>query len=160
MKPLASAESYFELLSDLGASPWLLRHHELVVEAARLLCDRLERDLGLEFDRHAVLVGAALHDVGKIVHPEETQAPGHEHEAAGRDLLTRYGVPPNVARGSPRWASRNSYGERGSLRLRRGHVDLSSVRRHNLIRDVEPEASGVFVSAFRRTNHRLKRLLK
>jgi HD domain-containing protein len=83
------------LLRTLGGSPWLIRHHELVVEAAALLCDGLH---GVAFDRAAVLAGAALHDAGKIMHPAEQGAPGHQHEAAGRELLVAHGVPDAVAR--------------------------------------------------------------
>lgn len=85
------------LLSRLGASPWLVRHHELVLEAAVALCDELARH-GVPLDRSFVLAGAALHDAGKIVHPEEQHAPGHEHEAAGQVLLGEAGVSPQLAR--------------------------------------------------------------
>jgi hypothetical protein len=82
------------LLVELGASPWLVRHHELVLEAAVVLCDRVP----LAFDRAEVLVGAALHDVGKLVHPEEMSEPGSAHEAAGQRLLVERGVAPTLAR--------------------------------------------------------------
>jgi len=83
------------LLRALGASPWLVRHHELVLEAAVLLCDGLA---DVAFDRDAVLAGAALHDAGKVVHPAEQSAPGHQHEAAGHALLVAHGVPETIAR--------------------------------------------------------------
>ena len=86
------------LLSSLGASPWLVRHHELVVEAATLLTARLSRELKLSFDREEVLLGAALHDAGKILHPEEQREPGHRHEEAGQALLLSHGVPERLAR--------------------------------------------------------------
>jgi hypothetical protein len=73
-----------------------VRHHELVLEAATILCDRLRRDLSLAFDREQVLVGAALHDAGKILHPEEMSAPGSQHELAGKELLTNNGVDANA----------------------------------------------------------------
>jgi len=50
------------------------------------------------FDRRRILLGAALHDVGKVVHPNEMSAPGHEHEAAGEQLLLERGVEAEVAR--------------------------------------------------------------
>lgn len=86
------------LLRSLGATPWLVRHHELVVEAAVLVCDDLERELGLEIDRETVLLGASVHDAGKIVHPDEMSVAGSRHEAAGRELLLGAGVPPALAR--------------------------------------------------------------
>ena len=85
------------LLAELGASAWLVRHHELVVEAAELLCDRVAA-VDVSFDRELVLAGAALHDAGKIVVPEEMREAGHRHEAEGERLLTERGVAPGVAR--------------------------------------------------------------
>jgi putative nucleotidyltransferase with HDIG domain len=90
-----SPRDALELLRALGAAPWLVRHHALVVEAAGLLVAGLS---GVRFDRGAVLIGAALHDAGKIVHPEEMSAPGHRHEQAGRELLQSHGVPSELAR--------------------------------------------------------------
>jgi putative nucleotidyltransferase with HDIG domain len=88
----------FELLVSLGATPRLVRHHELVVEAAKSLTELLGAELGLAFDRELVLLGAALHDAGKIIHPSELDQPGHDHEVAGRALLMANGVEPEVAR--------------------------------------------------------------
>jgi len=85
------------LVAELGGTAWLVRHHELVLEAATLLCDELRR-VKVQFDRTQVLVGAALHDIGKIVHPVEMSDAGSEHEAAGRQLLLEHGVPPETAR--------------------------------------------------------------
>jgi hypothetical protein len=99
MTALVTAQDATALLRSLGASPWLLRHHELVVEAAVLICGALEQKVGVSFDRDAVLLGAAVHDAGKIVHPEEMSASGSRHEVAGRDLLVRSaGVPAAIAR--------------------------------------------------------------
>jgi hypothetical protein len=86
------------LLADMGASPWLVRHHELVLEAATLLCSLVRSKLGVTFDREQVLVGAAVHDAGKIVHPEEMSQPGHLHESAGERLLIEHGIPARLAR--------------------------------------------------------------
>jgi hypothetical protein len=97
MTPLASADG-LALLRSLGATPWLVRHHELVVEAAVLLCHGLERALDVDIDRETILLGASLHDAGKIVHPEEMSVAGTRHEAAGRELLVRSGVPAAIAR--------------------------------------------------------------
>jgi hypothetical protein len=86
------------LLASLGASPWLIRHHELVVAAGEDLVARLERELGIRCDHARALLGCALHDAGKIRHPEEQHQPGHAHETAGEALLVAAGVPPIVAR--------------------------------------------------------------
>lgn len=95
---LARPADALALLVALGASERLVRHHALVAEAATELVDRLRSGLIDRFDRDLVLLGAALHDAGKIVHPRELQAPGHDHEAAGRALLIEHGVAPTVAR--------------------------------------------------------------
>jgi hypothetical protein len=72
-----------------------VRHHELVLEAAIEICDGLR---GQGFEREVVLVGAALHDAGKAVHPEEMSAPGDKHEQAGRTHPLARGVPESLAR--------------------------------------------------------------
>lgn len=86
------------LLAELGASPWLVRHHELVLEAATQRCELLRGRFDVAFDRELVLIGAALHDAGKIIHPEETREPGHMHESAGERLLIEHGLGPHLAR--------------------------------------------------------------
>ena len=83
---------------DLGASRWLVRHHELVVEAMQGLAARIRDELGLAFDDQLALLGAALHDAGKIVHVDEMSGPGHQHERAGERLLVSHGIPGEVAR--------------------------------------------------------------
>jgi hypothetical protein len=95
---LSTPADALRLLASLGASSWLVRHHELVVEAAQLLCERIARAFSLQFDRRLVLLGAALHDAGKIVHPAEMREPGIAHEAAGERLLLDRGVAADVSR--------------------------------------------------------------
>ncbi|WP_438318871.1 HD domain-containing protein [Streptomyces sp. HUAS TT3] len=60
--------------------------------------DACHRYPDLAVDRDGVLFGAATHDVGKTLHPEELAGPGSAHEEAGRDLLLRRGFPPALAR--------------------------------------------------------------
>ncbi len=81
----------------MNAPPRLVRHAELVEEAAELLIPGLS-DLGLVFNADLVLLGAVLHDAGKCQHPEELASPGTLHEAAGQALLLEQGVQPEVAR--------------------------------------------------------------
>ena len=45
-----------------------------------------------------MLFGAAIHDIGKCLHPEEQSRPGHQHEAAGETLLIECGIAPARAR--------------------------------------------------------------
>ncbi len=93
---LASPSEGLALLRELRASAWLVRHHELVLEAATALAGRL-RTLGVAFDASRVLLGAVLHDVGKIRHPGEMSGPGHQHEQAGLALLRGQGVSADIA---------------------------------------------------------------
>lgn len=85
------------LLVDLGAPPRLVRHVELVSEAAELLLAGLGR-LAVPLDEGLVRAGVVLHDVGKTLHPAELDAPGSAHEPAGESLLLERGVAPALAR--------------------------------------------------------------
>jgi HD domain len=92
-----SKDAAIDLLRALGAPSRLQQHGEIVAEVAFQLSDALS-SAGIEHDGQMVLVGAALHDAGKIIHPEELDLPGHEHEAAGERLLLDHGISPRLAR--------------------------------------------------------------
>lgn len=88
-----------DLLRELRAAPRLAAHLRLVHDVACQLTEALTgRYPQLPMDRAAVEFGAATHDIGKAVHPEELSQPGSAHEAAGRELLLRHGVPAELAR--------------------------------------------------------------
>lgn len=88
-----------ELLRRVDAPPRLVAHLRAVHDVAGLLVDWVQRDCpALEFDRDAVLFGAATHDIGKSLHPAELSGPGARHEAAGRELLLAHGVEAELAR--------------------------------------------------------------
>ena len=97
LRPLPAVVT--ELLRSLGAPPRLAAHlravHDVAVDLADWVRDRYP---DLAVDRDAVLFGAATHDVGKTLHPEELSGPGSAHEAAGRDLLLDRGFAPALAR--------------------------------------------------------------
>jgi hypothetical protein len=87
------------LLSELETPPRLAAHLRAVHDVAHRLVDWVEPHCpALPLDREAVLFGAATHDVGKTVHVSELSGPGAAHEEAGRDLLLRHGVGPELAR--------------------------------------------------------------
>lgn len=86
-----------ELLRRLGAPVRLLRHVELVLEAAELILDKLEA-LRVPVRGDFVRTGVALHDAGKILHPTELEASGSLHEPDGEALLIGAGVSPELAR--------------------------------------------------------------
>ncbi|MFD8598056.1 HD domain-containing protein [Kitasatospora sp. NPDC059646] len=87
------------LLRELAAPPRLVAHLRLVHDTAARLTDGVAAYCpALEFDRAAVLFGAATHDIGKTVHRAELSGPGSAHEPAGRELLLAAGVAPRLAR--------------------------------------------------------------
>jgi hypothetical protein len=85
------------LLKELGAPDSLLVHVGLVAEAADLLMQAYTA-LHVDFDAQLVELGVAVHDAGKIQHPEELDRPGSRHEAAGEALMLAHGVRAQVAR--------------------------------------------------------------
>ncbi|NEO86879.1 MAG: HD domain-containing protein [Spirulina sp. SIO3F2] len=94
---LRTVEAAYELLRELGAPAKLLLHVQLVGEAAEILLTQL-RTFPVHLDERFVRLGVALHDAGKILHPQELTTPGHQHEAAGEQLLIAHGVEPTLAR--------------------------------------------------------------
>ncbi|KJK56073.1 phosphohydrolase [Saccharothrix sp. ST-888] len=88
-----------ELLEGLDAPPRLAAHLRAVHDVAHQLVDWAgQHHSDLDFDRGAVLFGAATHDVGKTVHIAELSEAGSAHEEAGRALLLDHGVRPQLAR--------------------------------------------------------------
>ena len=86
------------LLESLDAPPRLGAHLRAVHDVARELVDWVRTNYGVTFDGDAVLFGAATHDIGKVVHPEELSGPGSEHEPDGYHLLLEHGVGEELAR--------------------------------------------------------------
>lgn len=94
---LTSREDAYELLTALGAHDRLVRHAQLVAEAAgRLIVLFQSFDIDVNFE--VIELGAILHDTGKIQHPSELREPGSLHEQAGQTLLLAHGVQPEIAR--------------------------------------------------------------
>jgi hypothetical protein len=94
---LKDCSDAYELLKVLGAPDRLIRHAQLVSEAADLLLTEFQA-LGVPCDTSMIQLGAVLHDAGKISHPQELSGPGSMHEQAGELLLLAHGVQPEVAR--------------------------------------------------------------
>lgn len=97
LRPLPARAA--ELLVDLAAPPRLAAHlravHDVACELTEWVRLRYPR---ARFDGAAVEFGAAVHDIGKVLHPEELSGPGSRHEPAGRELLLARGVEPGSAR--------------------------------------------------------------
>jgi len=87
------------LCDTLQVPPNLRVHLQLVHDSAVELVGALQKQFPcLEFDANAVLLGAATHDIGKVIHPEEVAGPGRQHEKDGPELLQRQGLPAIIAR--------------------------------------------------------------
>jgi HD domain len=97
MRTFVSVDDAYIFLKELGASSKLIVHVKLVAEASELLIAKL-RSLNIGFDISFVRLGVAFHDVGKILHPEELQIKGVNHEAAGEQLLLANGIDAALAR--------------------------------------------------------------
>ncbi len=92
-------ERVSQLVERLDAPPRLAAHLRIVHDVAWQLTDWLIRDFStVRFDREAVLFGAASHDIGKVIHPQELSGPGHAHELAGYELLRLHRVDERLAR--------------------------------------------------------------
>jgi hypothetical protein len=88
-----------DLLLSLNAPPRLAAHLRLVHDVACSLTDAVAREFpSAEFDRAAVLFGAAIHDIGKTLYPAELSGPGARHEHAGYELLIAHGIEEHLAR--------------------------------------------------------------
>jgi len=88
-----------EILAKYAAPPRLVAHLIVVYDVAVRLIEQLAVSWPLlEYDQHCVLIGAATHDVGKIVYPDELTGPGTLHEEIGPQLLLENGVPETSAR--------------------------------------------------------------
>jgi hypothetical protein len=88
-----------DLCKQLNAPPLLVVHLQLVHEAARKIVSGLKKEFpGLVLDEPAILFGAATHDLGKTLHPEELRASGEKHQEDGPGLLVSKGVDPRLAR--------------------------------------------------------------
>jgi len=86
------------IIKRLKAPPRLYAHLQLVHDSAHRIVHRLEKWYPkLKLDRQTVLMGAALHDLGKVEHPKELSVPGSDHELAGWELLEGLGLDPKIA---------------------------------------------------------------
>ncbi len=87
------------LLERLQAPPRLVAHLRAVHDVACQLRDWVQQHYpDVRFDGEAVAFGAAIHDIGKVEHPNELSGPGSAHEQAGYQLLLNLGVEEDLAR--------------------------------------------------------------
>jgi len=92
-------EDIAALLREVAAPPRLAAHLRAVHDAAwQLTAAIIDLYPALRFDREEVLFGAATHDIGKTIHPDELSQPGTRHEQTGYELLVESGVEHRLAR--------------------------------------------------------------
>lgn len=97
LRPLPSRAR--ELLEALNAPPRLAAHLRAVHDVAWQLADWVKLHYpAAEFDRPAMLFGAAIHDIGKAEYVGELSGPGSDHEPAGYEMLLARGVEERLAR--------------------------------------------------------------
>ena len=88
-----------KLLERVSAPPRLVAHLILVHDVASKLADGIAQCFpSVAFDRHAVLFGAATHDIGKALDRSELTQPGKRHEERGVELLREMAIPDDRAR--------------------------------------------------------------
>jgi hypothetical protein len=87
------------LLAAVEVPPRLVAHLRDVHDVACDLLERYEASWpGLIGSPYTVAFGAAVHDIGKALHPQELSGPGSLHEQAGYRLLRDHGVDHERAR--------------------------------------------------------------
>jgi hypothetical protein len=92
-----TAEEARRLLAELDAPARLVKHVELVGEAADAILGTVAAE-GVRVDAELVRTGVLVHDIGKIWHPAELVGPGSSHESAGERALLERGWDADVAR--------------------------------------------------------------
>lgn len=103
------------ILERVSAPPRLIAHLVLVHDAACTLTEGFSAEFPeAHFDPDLVRFGAATHDIGKTVHPDEIVESGkHKHQRSGLELLLSFGVPYERARFA--WTHGNWGGEEITL---------------------------------------------
>jgi putative nucleotidyltransferase with HDIG domain len=89
-----------DICERLSAPPRLVAHLVLVHHTACTLIDRITAKFPeAHFDPDLVRFGAAVHDIGKTLHPNElTESGKNKHQRSGVELLKSLGIPKQRAR--------------------------------------------------------------
>lgn len=97
--PRPLPEQVQRLCDLLKAPPRLVAHLRLVHDTAVDLVAELDDCFPtLDYDADSVLFGAATHDLGKVLYPNELTSTGNQHEQDGPALLEQYGIPTCLSR--------------------------------------------------------------
>ncbi|MEM9860388.1 MAG: phosphohydrolase [Myxococcota bacterium] len=93
----AVPSAVYELFRHAKAPARLVAHLHLVHDVATLLTAGCH-SVASAFDERAIAFGAATHDIGKALHPNELRASGSQHETSGERWLIEQGCEPQLAR--------------------------------------------------------------
>ncbi|MBX3227088.1 MAG: HDIG domain-containing protein [Labilithrix sp.] len=115
------------ILREIGAPERLIRHGELVDEAAEEVLAAVMTLVAV--DGRLVRLGARLHDAGKAL--QELDQSGRRHEDDGGALLLRHGVDERVARmcRTPCAVARRVRGDDRGVARRTGRLSLEGTTR-------------------------------
>lgn len=92
-------EDVARFLESQNAPMRLVRHLRIVHDTCWRLLGAIDTQFPpLSIDRNSITVGAAIHDVGKILHQTELFGSGRKHEQDGEQYLVEHGFPTEVAR--------------------------------------------------------------
>ena len=106
-----------QLLLDSDSPPRLIRHLEIVHGTCCRLLDAFRDQFPqLPLDADTICLGAAIHDVGKLIHPEELSSAGPRHEEDGPGFSYRKGIS---SRGRPLRPFSRPLGRRSASDARR-----------------------------------------
>jgi hypothetical protein len=99
LNPRLLPDEVRQLLERTNAPVRLVAHLTLVHDTANEVVTAIRQCWpGLDFDGESVVFGAAIHDIGKVLHPNELTGPGTQHEAVGPDILMQNGVSERRSR--------------------------------------------------------------
>ena len=87
------------ILATLNAPFRIISHLSLVHDTAPVILEAIQKhSTALIIDADVFLFGAAIHDIGKTLHPNEVTGSGSLHEFDGPVLLQQYGLTFEIAR--------------------------------------------------------------
>ena len=96
---IQNPEDIYCFLKSQQAPEKLIRHHQLVVEAAEEIISGLKDNFAnLDCDYRKALLDSAIHDARTIIFTNEIDSLGNKHELEGEKYLLKLGIPPNIAR--------------------------------------------------------------
>ncbi|WP_167883476.1 HD domain-containing protein [Leptospira wolffii] len=94
---IEALENLYYFQKELGVPEQLLKHHEITLSVAVKIVNDLPTEIRENLVTEIIFTGIFLHDIGKVLYPEELSFEGKSHEKAGRDFLLLLGIPDEIA---------------------------------------------------------------